>query len=786
MVHRSRRRAGKSMIALLACSVAIPALAQEAPATAAPEAASSGDGEIVVTARRRAETLTAAPVAVSAVSGAELERRAIVRLDNLVSAVPQLIISDAGASTQGGVVLIRGIGVGESNPFADQAVSFNIDGIQVGRAVVRRMSEVDMAQIEVLKGPQALFFGKNSPAGIIVIRTADPSSRFEAGVNASYEFRGDEYRTDFFVSGPLADGFGARLAVYGSNLEGYFDNIATPSATLGPRNKRLPQSTEYGGRLTLRYDTGSAFDARLKVNYSHLDASGPESNIQTIDCPRGFDQVAPGRGDCTADDRILITDLGPLIGNYAPEFQSVPFTRQDQVLAGLEMNLALGENLKLTSLTGYYLSYMRFVTNASVADSTQPAFIFGGSQLFRDREVSQELRLASSFDGAFNFLLGAYYQDADLKFTNFVLRNPTAPTVIGVKRPVFQDGTAYSFFAQAMIDLTPTLELSGGGRYSHEKKGYRLYDAAGNRLTTASPGNSWSDFSPEVTLSYRPNSDLTIYGAYKTGFLSGGFAVASGDLTLDRSFDQQKVRGFEGGVKVRAADGRFRGSLIGYRYVNPGLQVTANIIAPVRGVDQRIVNAGKATNQGFELEGSFQASDDFSLHAALAYNRGRYNRLVTTCYGGQSVAAGCNLNPNAASVFTAQDLSGRQMVRAPDWVAQGGFSYNVPIGGDGDTLNLSSDVNYSSSYLAAPSLKPASRQGAYATLDAGAIYTNDALGFSLGLLGRNLTNKFYFSRAIDSTFTGSGTGTATVTPSDTIASVSRGRQVMVRFSAKFR
>ncbi|QKR98383.1 TonB-dependent receptor [Sphingomonas sp. CL5.1] len=785
MKDRKRSHRCAQLIAMLACSVSTPVLAQETPPPAAASEVAGIDSDIVVTARRRAESLTSAPVAVSAVGSAELQRRAIVRLDNLASAVPQLIISDAGASTQGGVVLIRGIGVGESNPFADQAVSFNVDGVQVGRAAVRRMSEVDMAQVEVLKGPQALFFGKNSPAGIIVIRTADPGATFEAGVNASYEFRADEYRTDFFVSGPLADGLGARLAVYGSDMKGYFDNVATPSATLGPSNKRLPTSTEYGGRITLKYDGGANFDARLKLNYSHLDASGPESNIQTVNCPLGYDQLAPVRGDCSADDRIIIPDLGPLIGNYASEFQSVPYTRQDQVLAGLELNLALGDHLKLTSLTGYYLSYMRFVTNASVADSTVPAFIFGGSQRFRDREISQELRLASSFDEPFNFLLGAYYQDADLQFSNYVLRNALAPTVIGVKQPVFQDGTAYSFFAQAMINITPTLELSGGGRYSHEKKGYRLYDAAGNRRATASNGKSWDNFSPEVTLTYRPSHDLTIYGAYKTGFLSGGFAVSSGDLTLDRSFNQQTVHGFEGGIKVRSPDGRLRGSLIGYHYTHPGLQVTANIIDPVRGVDQRIVNAGKATNKGFELEGSFQATEQLSLHAAFAYNHGRYNRLITTCYSGQSIAMGCNLNPNAAGVFTAQDLSGQQMVRAPDVVAQGGISYTVPLGSNGDTLNLSADGNYSSSYFAAPSNKPQSRQGAYATLDLGAMYTNEGKGFSIGVLGRNLTNKYYFSRAIDSTFTGSGTGTATVTPSDTIASVSRGRQVMVRFSAKF-
>ena len=95
-------------------------------------------GDIIVTARRREETLTNAPLAVSAVSGEEIARRGIARLDNLVQSVPQLVISDAGASTQGGLVMIRGIGVGESNPFADQAVSFNIDGC---RSAVRTYAE---------------------------------------------------------------------------------------------------------------------------------------------------------------------------------------------------------------------------------------------------------------------------------------------------------------------------------------------------------------------------------------------------------------------------------------------------------------------------------------------------------------------------------------------------------------------------------------------------------------------------------------------------------------------
>ncbi|MET0364015.1 MAG: hypothetical protein ABW169_05125, partial [Sphingobium sp.] len=158
---------------------------------------------------------------------------------------------------------------------------------------------------------------------------------------------------------------------------------------------------------------------------------------------------------------------------------------------------------------------------------------------------------------------------------------------------------------------------------------------------------------------------------------------------------------------------------------------------------------------------------------------------VTTCYAGQSVALGCSLSPNATGVFQNQDLSGGRMVRAPDWVLQGGGAYTFDLAG-GDTLAASADVNFSSGYFAAPSNKPASWQTGYATVDGGITYTNAQYGFTIGVLGRNLTNQYYYSRAIDSTFTGSGTGTTTVTPSDTIASVSRGRQIMVRAGIKFR
>ena len=184
-----------------------PAANAEQPAMAGTESSGGvlAPGDIIVTARRRNETSIAIPVAVTAVAGVELQRRGINNVDALARTVPTLITSEATSSPQGGIVAIRGLSGVDANPLGDQAVSFNIDGVQVARSSVRRLSQMDVAQIEVLKGPQALFFGKNSPGGIISIRSADPGNEFRAQFSSGYEFKADETRNEGFISTPVTD-----------------------------------------------------------------------------------------------------------------------------------------------------------------------------------------------------------------------------------------------------------------------------------------------------------------------------------------------------------------------------------------------------------------------------------------------------------------------------------------------------------------------------------------------------------------------------------------------------
>ncbi|MBZ9649129.1 TonB-dependent receptor [Sphingobium sp. 3R8] len=745
------------------------------PSTVGADAA--GDqNDIVVTARRRDETASQAPVTLTAVGALQLERQAIVGLADIARFVPQLVIGDS-QSVQGGSITLRGIGSSESNPFADQAVSFSIDGVQIARATVQRMAQMDLAQVAVYKGPQALFFGKNSPAGVVDIRTADPTANFDSKVSGSYDVKQTEWRTDGFVSGPVTDTLGARLSFYSSGLDGNVRNIAPADPVLGSVRADAIRDREYASRLTLKFEPSAAFDARLKVSYNNLKTGGPTENQQLISCPAGVGALSPS-DNCRIDSTVVHPNFGPSFSRIDPRYgNGTPSLTQTQWLASFEANYHLSDTLKLTSTTGFYSAKTKY--RDTLNSSTTRANLLANYQEFRDKEFSEEVRLTSSFDFPVNFIVGGYYQHAKLYDVFIAARNADAPVVVAnFNNAATQRSDAYSAFAQASWNILPTLELSGGGRYSYEKKrltGEIFYLP----VTTAVPERSFNDFSPEATLTWRPMQTVTLYGSYKRGFLSGGFNVSAVDLAGDRSYDQQTIKGPEIGLKTQLFDRKLRLNVALYDYDLRGLQVQSQV-----GITQIVTNAGKASVRGGEIDINWTTPvAGLTLTGAFSYNHARYDVYTASCYTGQTIALGCSANPSATGVFRAQNLAGRQLARAPSVIANAGADYRTPIS---DSFSLGFNVNgsHSSSYYANPSLQSSSLQKSYWLLDAGATLAARSTAWELAVIGRNLTNKLYVTRANDVTFTGSGTGTAAGLLSDVSAVPSRGRQIMLRLTVR--
>ncbi len=766
------------------------------------------NGDIVVTARKRDETSISVPVVVTAVGSAELSRRAINNLDGIARIVPQLIIGPQGGSVQGGNIAIRGISGPDSNPFGDQAVSFNVDGVQVAKSSVRRMSDIDIAQVEVLKGPQALFFGKNSPAGIVSIRTADPTQSLEAKLSAGYEFYGREKRLEGYVSSPLTETLGIRFAGYFSDLNGYVKNDIPDNAYVkGSSRDRSPVTRDYAGRVTLKWEPDDRFSARLKMSYARTRTDGPANTVEYISCPFG----APQSGsidDCRPNGHSITPGSGPVLGTINPIFgDGRNFLRQNQVLGGLELNYKLSDDVQLTSVSGLY--YVKLLQAQNYENDYSIAL--PSTNNLKDRELSQEIRLQSSFDGPLNFTAGVYFSDtrATTGSTTYVFATEASGQLsltanglgfIPLRTPfqinnyrLRQDGQAYSAFLQLAYKPAETIEIDVGGRYSYEKKKipYILDGGVGanpfgfNPLTSADlvtidpTKDSWNDFSPEVTASYRPSQQLTLFGSYKHGFLSGGFNSSSVNFQSagDISYDPQTIKGFEAGVKALVADNRLRINAAVYTYKVSDLQVTnfTNATSTIR-------NAGAVKIHGAEIDFNYRTPlDGLTLNGAASYNKGKYSSFPgAPCYNGQTPAQGCNIvNGNPV-----QDLDGTELIRAPKWGLSGGINYDAPIG---DTYKLGASVNgtYSSSYLTDATSAPQSRMPKYALLDGTLRFgpSNDA--WELALIGRNLTDKRYFVASPNVPFTGSGTGTAAGVLGDRYAALSRGREIMARVSVKF-
>lgn len=819
---------GALALALSSGTAFAQAADEAAPSSTAPaekEMATASD-EIIVTARKRDETLMSVPVVVTAIAGPQLAAQGVTNLDGLARITPQLLVGNQGGSVQGGNINIRGIEGPDQNPFGDSAVSFNIDGVQVTKTTVRRMSDFDMAQVEVLKGPQALFFGKNSPAGIINIRTADPTAVFEAKLSAGYEFNADQVRVEGYVSTPLTDSIGFRLAGVYSDMKGDVKDL-TPRSSPYYNGSRNPNGEDWALRGTLKYDDGGPFNARLKVSYGELTGNGPAATTAFVSCPYGtrFTTFLGGTIDqCSASDGAnsnagygtVLAGIGGDISHFRADGRN--FNKQNQLLAGLEMNYAVGA-LTFTSVTGYYKVDVDQCQNYENDDTV----LLPSCNVLGLKELSEELRFITDFEGPLNVSGGVYFADTRaatgsityLFGGNFDL---LAPGFGGPNSPALinnyyfkQRGKAYSAYMQVSFKPTDTIEIDVGGRYTREEKrlplvlsggglsdgiipGTPFFDQSTVLLTQAeldAAGNpasynlgvlnkrkdAWTDFSPEVTVSYRPNQDLTAFASYKHGFLSGGFN--SGSVTfnppsgvLDLSYDPQTVKGFEAGLKASTLGGALRLNLAAYTYSISDQQVTV-----VFNATNSIRNAGASKVKGVEFDFNYRTPlEGLSLRGAAAYNKGKYTEYANApCYGGQTAALGCRADGT-------QDLSGTELIRAPKWNLSAGFDYEGDVT-DGIKLGLNGGVNYTGSYLTDASSAPNGRQGAY-TLINGTVRLFDASErWEAALIGRNLTDKYYFvaSSLVPFAFDPTGTGTTL----DRFASLSRGREIMLRLSYKF-
>ena len=815
MYSRLTRLASLTMvIALMCASTLVPAKAVRAETAQAIE-------EVVVTARKRQETLQEVPVVVSVLTEEAIDSQRIESIRDIGTIVPGMVASKTISGTSG-MIYLRGIGTGSGNPAFDQAVAINVDGMGINSAQMMNAGMFDLRQIEVLKGPQALFYGKNSPGGVIAIHTNDPGDEFEFELTGMYEDVAQETTVRGIISGPLSDTLGVRIAFNRSEADdSWLDVINSDQFETGPAGP-VQTAFETGNSelettfvlATLLWEPTDNFSAKLK--YAHLEdnETGPMfAGIQKVWCPSGEPQavIYPVPGvPCKADDVVIGPGVNPALsgalkdGLHADKTEG--FFDNENDFAVLEMNYHLDNGLVFTSVTGFFENEEeRFDdSNFEVASGLPATFLTTLDQW------SQELRLVSSFDGNVNFAVGAYYEEKEIGRDSDVIAGIPAFIPILGHFPFFvgrqisdQDGTAWSMFGQINWDLSEDWTLAVGGRYSHEEKETDIQVSINatpqfgipafprTDIPLRDPKQDWSNFSPEATLSYQYTDDVMFFASYREGFKSGGYDISYGigpkvaaattpGGFIDNTYNEENVDGFEVGMKSTLLDGTLRLNVTAYSFGYEDLQLSKFDGATL---SFSLFNAGKASVDGLEVETLWVTPvEGLTLTANVAWANSEFDEFIAPCWAGQTIALGCDAEPSPITGnFLGSDRAGDNLPFASDLSATLGVSYDASVS-DNWNLALSLNASFKDDYNPIPGLPPeAVLQDGYWWVNAGvSLYSADDR-WEVFVRGVNLIDETFNISGGAAPRQGNPATSGTNDPSglpDFIAYVQGGRQVM--------
>ncbi len=791
------RRAPSMLLAsTMLTLIAAPAIAQEAAPPAQGDTAQAGGlGDIIVTARKRQETAQDVPVAVTAITAEQIVTRDVTSVEKITAIAPQFSVGRA-SNGSGAQLTLRGIGSSSTSIGIEQSVAVVVDGAYYGQGRVIQEGFFDLARVEVLKGPQALFFGKNATAGVISITTADPTAAPEFMIKGGYEFKSEQYRVEGYASMPLTDTLGFRVAARYTKMDGgYYRNIADDityteldaatgaltSHTATPAARKAPGEEEFLARATLKWEPVDRLTVSLKGSVDVSKVNNSSWNYVAFRCGNGDSSQLNGY-PC---ERDFVTHQNNMPADIAANY---PYAKSDGSLynkyrsASGTLNVTYDADLlQLSSVTNYQWNNNRWTCacdfqSGGSENGIGPTWATENSSW---KAFSQELRALTQFDGPFNMMVGVLYQKTKRDFDQFVLTggvsNSAAPEgyeYVTSAKDSFTKGETMAVFGQLTYRILPDLELAGGVRYTDETKNSFFTQPYNNPLLTGvfrdqdDPDGlgevvarqHFRNWSPEATLTWKPTADLMVYGAYKTAYKSGGFSNGginsklSTDPTADLTFDPEKAEGFEIGFKSTLLSNQLRFNVTAFNYKYSNLQVDF-FNSPIFAFQTLTADA---RTKGIEVEWQFAPNGipGFDIHGSINYDKARYTDFpLAPCYAGQTPAEGCNLAGNAR-----QDLGGAPLSVAPRWTGNLGINYEVSVG-TSNKLGFNVDSRYSASYLASGFGNPLSRQDKFLTIDAGVRFGAEDDNWQLAVIGKNLTNQFYVSGVVDGPSTGSGTGT---------------------------
>jgi len=712
-------------------ALALPALAQDAAVPSVEE-----EGAIVVTARRREETLVSVPIAVSAFSGEALERGGAIDITDLANMTPNTTLEASRGTNSTLTAFIRGVGQQDPVSGFEQGVGIYLDDVYLNRPQGAILDIYDVERIEVLRGPQGTLYGRNTIGGAVKYVTKMLPQEFSLKLKGTYGSY-DQADGIISVSAPLSDMIRVGGAFARLSRGGFGDNLTTGDENY---NKDI-----WAGRATFEMGGyGQPVLMRITGDYTKDNSSA-----------RGGHRLIPGQLsgapvlDDVFDTRGGLTDPEQYVKSY-----------------GLSMNITaeLSDAVTLRSISAW-----RKDDSASPIDfDALPAVDVDVPAFYFNEQLSQEFQLLYD-QGPLHGMVGFYYLDAKAD-TAFDVRLFTTVAGLTAYTQADVDTETYAVFGDFTFDITEQLSLSAGGRYTWDKRradilrqnylggGSPLFGGAGVAFGAPSTNfngeREYKKFTPRVSISYKPTPDHNIYASFSQGFKGGGFdprgvGTNAPDLNGDGiqqddeiasflSFAPEQVDSYEVGYKGNFLDGALYVAVAGFYADYKDVQIPGSVACTVSvgGVATPsfcgvVSNAGKARFKGLEFESTARLGRDLmtpgdrlNLSTAVGYIDAEYREYITNI-GGVPTDVAAN----------------REVQNTPKWTASGTMSYSTPVGAG--SLYLASSVSWRSKTYQFEIPNPYIDQKGFALWDASIVYTAPDDRWTLGLHGKNLMDKEY-------------------------------------------
>ncbi len=748
IVHLDRRVLAGSAAALaiiipsasLAAQTVAPATpadtgtAQTTPAPA-PSAPDLANGEIVVTAQRRSERQVDVPISIAAIGPQQLATANVQNLADISKVATAVRFDNQAAFVQPS---IRGIGTGITTSGGGANVGIYIDGFYSPNPLAADFQLLNVASIQVLKGPQGTLFGRNTTGGAILVSTADPSETAAFQAKATYgSYNAQRYQG--YATFGIAKGIALDVEGIYAKGNGFLTNIVDNDHHIGAYEN-------WTVRTGLKIEVSPAVSILARYIHSRMDDPSTQLTNSNTDTTIDLTTGQPWGVQTQTVPGLYTTDPDKVAANLPR------YTRVDSDIGQLTIRADLG----FANLASY-TQYRRENSDQSEDLDQTGLAIFQLGLPIKDTTVTQEFLLTSKPGPRLQWTAGAfYYSNKDAWFTyidNYV------GTPVGRIRLGGSGTTTESIagFVDATYRLTDRLFLTGGVRYSHDVVKDDYYNAQFATAKTAVPGISGNKATPRAVIRFKPDEHSSVYASYTKGYKAaivdvGGSCQDPPAFTCNR-IKPESVDAFEVGYKYAGHGFSFETAAYYYDYKN--LQVSEYLGAALA----YIINAAKS--QIYGLEGSVHY--DFDRHISVdlggSWNHARYKTFGTTAADGTVIGApiyascptgGVTLPAKYAGscgpgafdyVNTDTILHNSHMQHTPDFTANANARYTTGMTRSGE-YSLSGNLYYTSAIYFSPS-GTQFRQPGYATLALRAQWEDRSRRFTFAVFGENVTDVRY-------------------------------------------